>query len=214
MRTYFPNTECIHLAYASMFTEQEKIVWGFASRKIGWKKRKRRRLGDTEHLELALNIPNVQQPHVEDEHHDIDAKVSRAPAMFAHGKIDDRPTQSALSVTDNTPPTPPIELPIQPPSASSQTQPPLDDLDQPIAQRRGRRVIILPTRFRDDLPQPHPALPPPESNSSSENVDFAGSPPLPSPPLPRDSRVYKTLRSPRNTFGLFRQYRAEAFPRS
>lgn len=79
-----------------------------------------------------------------------------------------------------------------------------DTLDQPLANRRGRRENRQPPmRYRDIFPTPPAALPPPLPPSP---ICEAALPPLmPSPPR-------KLLRSPRNRFGLFRQYYATQFP--
>lgn len=72
----------------------------------------------------------------------------------------------------------------------------IDDahLSLPIATRRSRRVIQLPARFADDLPENLQSLPP-------------GSP----PPTSENSNI-NTLESPCNKYGLFRRYFATSFP--
>jgi len=76
------------------------------------------------------------------------------------------------------------------------------DLDQTLAQRRGRRSHRqLPKRYRDILPEPPAALPP------------RLQPPEPALPEPiRPPSPVSSLKSTRNLFGLFRQYRATCFP--
>ena len=76
-----------------------------------------------------------------------------------------------------------------------------------LAERRVRRKIYLPARFRDEQPQAHAALPPPDI-LLPEAMRLG-------PPEPTSGtamKVRKLLTSPRNVFGLFRQYKAEGFP--
>ena len=70
-------------------------------------------------------------------------------------------------------------------------------MDRP--RRENRR---MPARFRDEFPKPQAALPPP--------LSFDNSPPSPSPTI--WSRIRKVLKSPLNTFGLYRQYHTDDFP--
>lgn len=76
--------------------------------------------------------------------------------------------------------------------------------------RRPRREPKLPRRFRDDPPEPHSALPPavllPRVLDVEETCHRASSPP------PADDNSPATLQSAPNAFGLFRQYRTDAFP--
>jgi hypothetical protein len=94
----------------------------------------------------------------------------------------------------------------------------IDDLDQSLAKRRDRRDHRqLPKRFRDMLPEPPAALPipppylnlpvmlPPTAKTSSAAPVVQASRTI-------LSRVRKILKSPRNIFGLFRQYHATHFP--
>ena len=95
-----------------------------------------------------------------------------------------------------------------------------EDLDQPLAERRSRRENRqLPKRYRDVLPE-RPALLPPIS--SQVTAECAQAAPAASPAvlpvfppqrsltvLPQDKKI---LKSPRNVFGLFRQYFATRFP--
>ena len=84
-----------------------------------------------------------------------------------------------------------------------------DDAQLSLAERRPRRSIILPKRFRDILPQPLPPL-----------LDTQSDPrPLISPPTLTTSasssitsRVLKLFKTPQNAFGLFRQYYSEIPP--
>jgi hypothetical protein len=86
----------------------------------------------------------------------------------------------------------------------------MDNLDQiddrPIAERRPRRNIRMPARFLDQEPTGQAALPPvstpeppsrPTSQSRGQQLCFS---------------LRNILKSPRNVFGLFCQYRAEKFP--
>jgi hypothetical protein len=95
---------------------------------------------------------------------------------------------------------------------------PSDDLDRSLAERRTRRLIKLPLRFRDDLPQPLPSMtldvvlepashapevPPhraPDIRESTSNVT-------------RDLGPRRMFRSPKNIFSLFRQYQSNTLPR-
>jgi len=79
-----------------------------------------------------------------------------------------------------------------------------------LAERRPRRQIILTPKakaFRDTLPQPAPSLPPTEppyqsrSPSSSDVLPESGS-----NPSSHRSRIREIIRTPRNIFGLLRQY--------
>lgn len=80
----------------------------------------------------------------------------------------------------------------------------LDTLDQPLAERRGRRENRrLPQRYRDILPNPPAALPP---------TPLSPVPEATLPPLLANSPAREVLKSPRNKFGLFRQYYATHFP--
>jgi len=75
-----------------------------------------------------------------------------------------------------------------------------------LAERRPRRQNRqLPARFRDDQPKKQAALPP------TRLSDFPSQPP-PSPLIVGPQNKVKLLRSPRNAFGLFRQYKAVSFP--
>lgn len=78
-----------------------------------------------------------------------------------------------------------------------------EDLDLPLAQRRTRRNDVqLPRRYRqfdDILPQPLPSVPTSHINQSSN------SPPHP-PPHTQPSEALLPFRTPRNIFGLLRQF--------
>ena len=76
-----------------------------------------------------------------------------------------------------------------------------------LAERRVHHKICLPVHFRDEQPQAQAALPPPET-LIPEVLD-----PKPTQPISGTTmKIRKLLTSPRNVFGLFRQYRAERFP--
>lgn len=84
----------------------------------------------------------------------------------------------------------------------------IDDLDQYLAERRGRRENRqLPKRYRDILPDRPAALPPAQrSPSRSPHPEPSTS----SQPIP--AQVRNVLKSTRDLFGLFRQYYATRFP--
>jgi Plavaka transposase len=81
-----------------------------------------------------------------------------------------------------------------------------------LAARRPRRENRrMPARFRDELPKPQAALPPPvASNTGSNSEDSARS------LSPTHSTIgelaSRFLKSPLNSFGLYRQYHAIDFP--
>jgi hypothetical protein len=85
-----------------------------------------------------------------------------------------------------------------------------DDAHLSLAERRPRRLITLPKRFRDVLPQPLPPLLDTQPNQ----------PPPPISPLTLTtaasssitSRILKLFKTPQNAFGLFRQYYTEKAP--
>lgn len=86
-----------------------------------------------------------------------------------------------------------------------------EDLDLPLAQRRKRRQINLPTRYDDDLPEALQALPPPEalaipSGMYSKHLEFHLH--------AHTSNLggLNIVESPPNCFGLFRRYFADTFP--
>ena len=100
-----------------------------------------------------------------------------------------------------------------------------------LAERRPRRNHQLPKRFRDELPQPPPSLPPANSTESpvrptlteSESACRQSLAPPSSPYNPtvaqigtsiysRPSRVLDFFRTPRNIFGLSRRYFTERLP--
>jgi hypothetical protein len=95
-----------------------------------------------------------------------------------------------------------------------------EDLDQPLAERRGRRENRqLPKRYRDILPAPPAALPPAPhlvtvTSESAPTASAAATQASPSSEQTPNiySRVGKLLKSTRNKFGLFRQYHATRFP--
>lgn len=90
--------------------------------------------------------------------------------------------------------------------------PPLQDLHLPVAERRTRRTIQLPKRYRDDPPETSAALPPQglqlQVSLTTEIQERSPSPPVQA----QFTEIRKILMSPRNMFGLFRQYFASDFP--
>ena len=99
-----------------------------------------------------------------------------------------------------------------------------EDLSSPLATRRERRRNIrLPLRYRDTLPERPAALPPPSALAIlSESPEITHSLPEPHEPLDtlpdlhvlhcHTQELRRVLRSPKNLFGLFRQYHATVFP--
>src|ERR1700726_1142196 len=84
--------------------------------------------------------------------------------------------------------------------------------DRPLAVRRMRRLHRrLPKRIRDILPEPPPPLPP-----SPAMVDIEATIAIPSTSARITQSVVRcirrALRTPRNAFGLIRQYCADKFP--
>jgi hypothetical protein len=80
-----------------------------------------------------------------------------------------------------------------------------------IAERRHRRSIILPKRFRDILPVPLPAPPP----APVEPLHLPNPPPIASPSSLNNSlasRIHRVFQTPRNVFGLFRRYCSDRPP--
>jgi hypothetical protein len=89
-----------------------------------------------------------------------------------------------------------------------------DDSNLSLAERRARRPNRqLPVRFRDVIPEASSSLPPNTQLSSALSQERAHQPENPQPSVhARCSPLRRILRSPRNIFGLFRQYYAEKFP--
>ena len=82
-------------------------------------------------------------------------------------------------------------------------QPPEDELSKSIAERKERRIIMRPKRFRDQLPEPVPAISVPEPQLSvsqhSKNTQEG----------------HWTSEMPRNVFGLWwRYFRSDGCPLS
>jgi hypothetical protein len=111
------------------------------------------------------------------------------------------------------------ELPARTPSSPlAIPQVAVDESFTSLAQRRPRRQnISLPMRFRDILPRAAPSLPPtvPRLDPCSTSLDAspesdAAAPPR--DPSPLRSRMCRIFRTPRNIFGLVRQYFAEQLP--
>jgi hypothetical protein len=94
------------------------------------------------------------------------------------------------------------------------------DSHLPLAIRRQRRQPRLPKRFCDTLPQTSAALPPSEQPDLPDTINACtaalGSPQI-SPATTDGAQLERCsprriLKSPRNIFGLFRQYHARDFP--
>lgn len=88
-----------------------------------------------------------------------------------------------------------------------------DDSHIPVAVRRARRKIKLPKKYIDDLPEPSASLPPvsvPPTSGRTETTESDKA--EPSAPGVRFSNLRRILKSPRNVFGLFRQFFAAEFP--
>jgi hypothetical protein len=112
-------------------------------------------------------------------------------------------------------------MPVDSPAMSLQTEHeelPIDDDSRSLAERRPRRRNrLLPKRYRDNLPQPAPSLPPANHLTDPTNSPVLASYPnhdLTSNIDPRSlrSRVRKVFRTRRNIFGLVRQYFCEQLP--
>jgi hypothetical protein len=85
----------------------------------------------------------------------------------------------------------------------------------PLAERRQRRAIRLPLRYRDVPPEPPAALSPPSSavsDVSANNFPVQLSVNPTSGFVQPQAQLQRILQSPRNIFGLFRQYRGVDFP--
>ncbi|KAJ2914408.1 hypothetical protein MD484_g6007, partial [Candolleomyces efflorescens] len=108
-------------------------------------------------------------------------------------------------------PTPQAIVTVAPPAeALGSTDIDMEDLDIPVAQRRGRRTRRLPKRYREDpLPQPPPPIQENDTPCGIEresNLTFADDP---NPIMSTTSIVAHPLRSfktTRNTFGVIRTY--------
>ena len=92
-----------------------------------------------------------------------------------------------------------------------------EDLDQPLAERRGRRENRqLPKRYRDILPEPPAALPPAPQPVMSECALTTSPATMSSPSSEQPQNIRscdtKLLKTTQNTFSLFRQYHATRFP--
>jgi Plavaka transposase len=90
-----------------------------------------------------------------------------------------------------------------------------EDLDQPVAERRTRRLNRrLPTRYRDIAPEPPAPLPPLSSQPERPEADSATSH-SPAHQCSVQAQVWpvrRILKSLGNIFGLYRQYYAIRFP--
>ena len=90
---------------------------------------------------------------------------------------------------------------------------------RPLAQRKGHRVSRLPRRFTDIEPLPLPLLPPAPEILQSTTPSPPGALPLvpsssgqTSPNPSQVSRIPRIFRTPRNIFGLSRQYHSAELP--
>lgn len=98
-----------------------------------------------------------------------------------------------------------------------------DNSHLPLLERRQRRANagIRPIRFRDEVPQSLSALPPPQYDTNTisgpehlaSTVNGEGAT-VPDNPvvISIGQRIRRILTTPRNAFGLFRQYLAEKIP--
>ena len=85
----------------------------------------------------------------------------------------------------------------------------IGDDDLSLAKRRSHRQNRqLPARFRDEVPKPQAALPPTINSELSSKSHLRSRPCVGM----SSQNVANLLKSPRNAFGLFRQYKAENFP--
>jgi hypothetical protein len=95
-----------------------------------------------------------------------------------------------------------------------------EDLDQPLAERRGHRENCqLPKRYWDILPAPPAALPPAPQPVMVTSECAPTTSPAATQAFPSSEQtpniylhVGKLLKSTQNTFGLFQQYHATHFP--
>lgn len=111
-------------------------------------------------------------------------------------------------------PSPPSqEDTVLPSETTPPPSPPLQDLDLPIAERRARRDPNLPKRYRNDPPERSAALPPQGLQLQASSAGSEIQERSPSPSIQAQlTKIRQILTSPRNTFGLFRQYFASDFP--
>jgi len=112
-------------------------------------------------------------------------------------------------LVDSSDPLPNSEWPVQIPPPVTIPRVAVGDSSTSLAQRRPRRQnILLPKRFRDILPQAAPSLPPPSTSGNPPESDAAA---LHDASL-LHTRIRRIFRTPRNIFGLVRQYFAEQLP--
>lgn len=84
-------------------------------------------------------------------------------------------------------------------------------MDAPsIAERRARRQIRLPVRYRDQLPEGLPPLDLSPSHSPVRPAQYV--PPAPPSHPSIVAKVQEFFKTRKNTFGLFRRYRSESPP--
>jgi hypothetical protein len=101
------------------------------------------------------------------------------------------------------------ELPMRDLSPITIPQIAADDSSTSLAQRRPRRQnILLPKRFRDILPQAAPSLPLTAPHLDAPEPSTAAS----HDPSPFRAHMHRIFQTPRNIFGLVRQYFAEHLP--
>jgi hypothetical protein len=137
--------------------------------------------------------------------------LDQAKEIFAQKKQKTRHSAPALAETTPAPPLAELPTEVEP------EDPPDDDQFMSLASRRPRRPNVpMPKRYRDLLPQPAPSLSPanlrPHSplDTASEMETSAGANLKEPSSLP--SRMRRVIRTPRNLFGLVRQYFAERLP--
>lgn len=87
----------------------------------------------------------------------------------------------------------------------------------PVAIRKPHRQGVLPNRYSDDKPEVHASLPPDVPPALAPDMQIAPSltPDMQTVPGPQPSThhaIRRVLKSPRNIFGLYRQYFSDKFP--
>ena len=143
------------------------------------------------------------------------SEANEPPSNIPYHPASSEPSsQSFTSAISKEPPTnipnpsPSRQLLPQTPSRVDLPQFATDEGFTSLEQGRPRRQnVLLSKRFRDLLPQAAPSLPPttvPESdgNAAAQTPDTS---------LPR-SRIHRIFRTPRNVFGLVRQYFGKELP--
>ena len=94
------------------------------------------------------------------------------------------------------------------------SEPDHSDSNLSLAERRTRRQINLPKRYLDLIPQPPASLPPPPVQLLVSSTQLSECPGLTSsgPDNVGSAVIRQALSSPRNIFGLIRQYYGTCFP--